>query len=85
MREAIRRVRELVRRKGPGFSSSPSILGTRRAATADGGGGAGEEMWDWLEGSIWALSFRVGRTREFLIQPSVRQAIPYLPLIAAKC
>lgn len=26
----------------------------RRSAV--GGGGAGEEMWDWLEGSIWVLA-----------------------------
>jgi hypothetical protein len=45
MREAIRRVRELVRRKGPAFSSSPSILDLQSAATAiGGGGGAGEEV-----------------------------------------
>jgi hypothetical protein len=47
MREAIRRVRELVRRKGPAFSSSPSILDIQPAETAiggDGGGGGEEEV-----------------------------------------
>ena len=50
MREAIRRVRELVRRNGPACSSSPSILDPQRAARAIGGGGAGEEEeGDWSE------------------------------------
>jgi hypothetical protein len=74
MREAIRRVRELVRRKGPAFSSSPSILDLQRAATAIGGGGAGEEEGGtWIEGSIWALILSFGS--------SYRWAGPLLGLV----